>query len=540
MITDPEESDERPGIRGYLDVLRRRWLIVTFTVVVVAGASLGSSLLETPRYRASSDLVVDSSNPTTSLGLVDATLTTQELATQVQILTSESVADRAAEALGLGLSGRQLLGRVSAGAVGDTRVLRIAAVDIDPQRAADIANAFADAFITHRREEALERVVAAGTTLRARLDTLELQRVEVEADLAATDPQDPDYRGLVREQDTIENQIAQMSAQLNILEGSDLLIQDSGAVIRQASAPGSPEFPDPVEDGIMGVFVGLLLGIGLAFARDYMDDGVRSDTQARVATGDRPVLGFVPVLENATKDGVLELLRDPASPGSEAIRTLRTNLRFASRKGPLRTVLVSSPLSGDGKSTIAANLAIAVAQSGSRVILIDADLRRPSLHTRFGVTNGVGLSTVLTGQHELGETLMSVGVNGLRLVPAGVTPPNPAELLAGAQPVLTEAARVADMVIIDGPPLLAVADSLELAAIVDGVVMALAYGETRQRAIRESARRLRRVGGSLLGSVLNLAPGEVGYYYGYRVDVDVEEPAATAATGFTSRGPNGS
>lgn len=220
----------------------------------------------------------------------------------------------------------------------------------------------------------------------------------------------------------------------------------------------------------------------------------------------------------------LVTLIDPRSPAAEAYRTLRTNLQFNSIEKPLKTLLVTSPQAGEDKSVVAANLAISFAQSGNRVILVDADLRRPALHGMFGLPNDQGVTTTLLNAansnngkpRAVALPLLSTSVENLRVLTSGPLPLNPAELVGSSlmRELIEQLRLEADYIVLDTPPVLAVTDAVVLAAKIDGVLLALKTGQTNRETAREAKEQLEKVRATLLGSVLtNAAPTRGSYSY---------------------------
>ncbi|MGE5551908.1 MAG: CpsD/CapB family tyrosine-protein kinase [Bacteroidota bacterium] len=210
---------------------------------------------------------------------------------------------------------------------------------------------------------------------------------------------------------------------------------------------------------------------------------------------------------------------DPKSPMAEAFRVLRTNIQFAAVDNPLRTIMLTSAGPGEGKSTTLANLAVALAQSGARVIIVDGDLRRPTMHKFFRLSRGAGLSSVLLGRVKLEETLQETGVDGLQLLASGPVPPNPSEMLASSAfaALLEELKAKADYVLVDSPPVVAVADASILAARVDGVLLAIQLGQVAKPMAIRAKEQLANAKANLLGMVLtNVGTGsDYNYYYYY-------------------------
>lgn len=283
----------------------------------------------------------------------------------------------------------------------------------------------------------------------------------------------------------------------------------------------------------IGLLLGLTVGVALALLLEALDRTVKTPDQASELFG-TPLLGMVPKL----KAGALNAgstADQPLSPAGEAYRTLRTAVRFVDLDRPLRTLLVTSPSAAEGKTTTATNLAVALAQSGERVILVDADLRRGRVVQELGLPEGVGLTSVITRSTSLEDALQDWrGL--LHVLGSGPLPPNPSEIL-GSQlmvGVLEELHRYADVIVIDSAPLLPVTDSVALATQVDGVILVARAGKTQRSAAAEAWRRLDGVGANLVGCVLNgvsnLATG--GYYADYeylRAPVDGPSQGRLAA-----------
>ena len=217
------------------------------------------------------------------------------------------------------------------------------------------------------------------------------------------------------------------------------------------------------------------------------------------------------------EDYILVTRDEPKSPAAEAYRTLRTNLQFAALDTPLRVLLITSAGPGEGKTTIAANLAVAMAQSGSKVIVIGGDLRKPTLHLAIGLRTTVGFTNVLTGNVSWEAALQPTDVDGLYVLPAGPIPPNPVELLASTrmQELLAELKEQCDVVIIDAPPALAVTDAGVMSRLSDGVLLVISVGVTPRDVAKAAKEQLEQVGASILGMVVNGLSSESGYYYYY-------------------------
>lgn len=230
---------------------------------------------------------------------------------------------------------------------------------------------------------------------------------------------------------------------------------------------------------------------------------------------------------------------DPKSPAAEAIRSLRTNLQFVGLDRPLKSVLVTSADPSEGKTSISANLAVSLAQSGTRTILVGADLRKPSLHRVFGVSNRTGLTSVLLGQSRLSDTLEETDVENLKILNSGPIPPNPAELLGSKamKGLVAELEEAADMVIFDATPALAVTDAVLLANAVDGVLLVVSMNKTPREVVRRAKDQLLQVRANLVGVVANRveARGRSKYYYYYYYGEGNKEAAAAGGDGVRRR-----
>ncbi len=252
--------------------------------------------------------------------------------------------------------------------------------------------------------------------------------------------------------------------------------------------------------------------------REVLDTSVKSAGALAELTG-APVLSSVPADSRARKDPLI-VAGSAGSVRAEALRQLRTNLQFVNVDDPARTLVVTSAVPGEGKSTTACNLAIVFAEAGKRVVLVDADLRRPRLAEYLGVDGTIGVTNVLAGQATVDDALQEWGTSGVFVLPSGSVPPNPSELLGSRNmAALLEALRGGfDMVIVDTPPLLPVTDGALAAALVDGTVLVFRCGKTSAAQVRSATEALVAVDAKVLGCVLNMTPrkGQLGYaYYGY-------------------------
>lgn len=295
-------------------------------------------------------------------------------------------------------------------------------------------------------------------------------------------------------------------------------LQNTPSVVQveQAIPPTNPIQPGPLRNVILGALIGLLATGTLAFILEYLDDTLKTPAEISNILG-LPVVGFVANESGMEKnEGIPYVTANPRSPMAETFRTLRTNLEFASVDRPLKTILVTSPGTSDGKTTVATNLAAVMAQANKRVILLEADLRRPRVHHALGMSNHIGLSDVFRSQVDIRDVARYSKVKDLAVITSGKLPPNPAELLGSARMVqiLSRLVESASVVIIDSPPFV-VSDSTVLSAKVDGVLLVIQPGKTHAEAAKAMVAQLNRAGAHVVGVVLNRVPRKNANYYGY-------------------------
>jgi capsular exopolysaccharide synthesis family protein len=292
-----------------------------------------------------------------------------------------------------------------------------------------------------------------------------------------------------------------------------------------AERPTTPSSPQTARNVALGGLVGLLLGGGAAIARSRLDRTVRDGGEATELAG-APVIGVI--LRDDSLRQKPSIDRGSTTRTAEAYRQLRTNLQFLNVDEPPKVIMISSAVPSEGKTTVAVNLALTLAEAGRSVTLVEGDLRRPRVTRYLGMVGGAGLTNILSGSAEVEDVLQSHGDGELKVIAAGPTPPNPSELLASSAmfKLIDDLRGKNDFVLIDAPPLLPVADASGLAVIVDGVVLSVRYGTTRKEQLQQTRATLDRVGGRTLGLVLNIVPPKAevtsayGYGYGYGYDAD--------------------
>lgn len=519
------------GFRDYLAVLTRRRNTVLFAVFVVAALAVGSALLQTPRYVATASVLIKQSDTADLLdpGAAPAVANpTMQLQTEIDVITSQPV-KQAVEAQ-LGSSPK-----VSASAHGGADIIDISAESTDARSAATIANTYANAFVGYSSTQDLDAALAAEAQIQARITDLQTQIDGLNAQITGATAANqakvsatlgPQVDDLTQQQGTFKQQLSQIQVQAAVSSGEAQLV--SGATTPRAAVS-----PKPVRDLILAILAGLMLGVGAAYALEYFDDSVKSADDLERARAGTPNVGLIPLVPGwkDRNQPVLVTLSDPTSPSAEAYRALRTSLQFDSLDRPLRTVLITSPSAGDGKTTVLSNLGLTLAQVGQRVIIACCDLRRPRLHEFFGLTNTIGFTSVVLGEQPVFTALQQVrGQPNLRVLASGPLPANPAEMLSSvrAGEVLAALAGDADIVLIDSPPILPVTDAAVLTRLVDGTLLVVTEGATTRKQVSQALAVLGQVDALILGTVLNEVSAEDSYRYTYRpYSADRRMPASS-------------
>jgi capsular exopolysaccharide synthesis family protein len=391
-------------------------------------------------------------------------------------------------------------------------VIALTAVSSSPARAARIANTYAQAFVTQTRSVAISNLTAAQSQLQSQITSLARQINSLQRKPSAASQ----VAALANQEAVLKEQVAQ-------LQVNGAAATSGVEFVTPAQPPISASSPKPLRDALLGLAAGLVLGLGVAFLRDSLDDALSSKESAELL-GAAPVLAMVPLVNSWKKRGeaVVASSSEPTSPVAEAYRSLRTSLQFARQAHNLKILLVTSPCSAEGKTSTLANLGAVFAQAGERVALVSSDMRRPRLGEFFELAEQSGMSTVLLGQQTLEEAMQPVrGYDCLWLLGAGPIPPNPAELLNGprAQEVFAALRENFDLVLVDSPPVLPVTDAMVLSKYADGTLIVVAAGQTKRTQLQRTTERFAQAKSFVVGVVLNEVSKQSnyggGYGYGY-------------------------
>jgi succinoglycan biosynthesis transport protein ExoP len=528
-MTPSELHPRQLGLSDYLAILNRRKWVIVQTTLVVAVVAFVLSARQDKVFEAGAGVLLtrqNLSNVVTGVTSPDVYITPERFAeTQAGLARAPEVASRAIELSGVtSRSPGGLLGSSSVHPRSNADLLDFTVDDGDPQIATKLANAYATAFTEYKTDLDTAQLSQARKDLEERV--AELRRTgQTGTDL---------YRELVNS-----------AQQLRTME----LLQTPNLVVQPATGAGQIA-PTPKRNALLGVFLGLLLGLGIAFLWETLDKRVRSDEEIERRLG-LPLLSRVPEPpRRLEKEGRLTMIDDPQDPHAEAIRRLRTNLEFANVDGSAKVLMITSAVEREGKSTTIANLAVALARSGRNVALVDLDLRQPVLANYFGLQGRPGITEVVLERADLTSTLArvllpmsssaalsrngSVGAVGrLNVIPAGPLPANPGEFV-GTQAlarVLEQLRADHDFVLLDSTPFLSVGDAMTLSAEVDGIVVVTRLGVVQRRMLSDLARELEASPALKLGFVVTGADLKGSYAYGYgyggRVRDQEERPGET-------------
>jgi capsular exopolysaccharide synthesis family protein len=498
----PVPSEGTLDIREFMSkVGRHKWLIL----LVAASVTLLVAIYSYSRpsvYESTAQFLV---RPTLVQPLQANPFDTVSMATEMQLVTSAQVADIARETIGGTVTLQDALDGVSVTNPANTQILDISYSAHSPAEAQQGAQAFAEAYQTYKHDQAVSTIKTSSDTIRAQITELDREIAELNARIAAsTDP--VEQQSLTEQRNSLDT--VRLSSQ-NLLATTATLSTDPGQVVEDALRPTSPVSPKHKMDLALGLLLGLIAGVVLASLRDQARDRIQGPPLVARSL-DAPILGSIPRTHRLLVGTAhLASVDEPHGQAAEAYRTLRTNLLAVCRESKAKTILITSARQGEGKTSTAANLAVALAQAGRSVVLISADLRNPRVHAVFGIGNEQGLGQVLEGTLSLDEAIVETDLAELRILPSGPVDAvdEPVELLQSDRmgEVLEECCR-SDFVIVDGPPIFPVADSLVLADLVDGVLFVTDAQSSTQASVAQSRRQIHQVGGRILGGILNRVP----------------------------------
>lgn len=532
----------------YLRIIFKRWWLLLLLTAVGVSSAVFYTARQTPVYRSTVTLLLSPAASQDSLLPQYLSDRTSQLAqTYTRYLRTRTFAELVIKREELNISADELVASVEARVVEGTQFFEITASGSTPERAqllaTIIANSFIDENLAQQREQLAVRQSASESGAMQSLlrEKLERERQYYEQQVAGLREQVEQIKSqppstardetlaLVQDQlSSYEDRLlAIMSGQISLQPAVATNQINTVSVIEGAPLPSSPVNTRKVQDILFALLASLLVGVILAFALEYLDYTVKSPDELEVLIG-QPPIGVLSDdtgsnTGNGTESDELVVLARSQSPISEAFRALRTNIRFSRVGQELRSLVITSAGPGEGKTTIAANLAVVLAQSGQRVLLIDADMRRPTIHKRFQMVNNLGLSSLMLAEDPMNplvlERHLQPGpVENLHILTSGPIPPNPAELLSTefARNLFDELEKRVDIVIYDSSPALTVTDAVILASRADAVLQVVQAGVTRRDVTLRCREVLQRVGANVLAPLLNrVKANDVGYYHYY-------------------------
>lgn len=530
-------------LRHYAALLRHWLWLLVLGATLAGGVTYFVSRREPPVYDATATVLVNQAQSGVGQSYNDVLASLQLSKTYANLVKSRSILDAAARTLGI--NGLQS-GNVSADVVRDTQLIAIHARDNSPQQAGRIANEVAQQLRNQVAQVQGTQFDPVRTDIQYQIATVQASIDQTTQEIVALNGQTTTLA-----EDQRQGQLAAGNAKLSSLNSTmqglqsqlrDLALSaakssNSVTLVESAIPPAAPVKPRPVLDAGLAAVLGFLVAAAIAAAVEYLDDTVKDAEDVTRAAG-ISTLGILPRFADQTRSKKEPNLRNRpyllTEVGNqnytlEGYRVVRTNLQFAENGRRKQTLVVASARPREGKSTTAANLAMVVATGGQRVILVDADLRRPTIHQTFNVSNTVGLTTLFFAEAPtLASVMKPTLYANLRVIPSGPLPPNPADLLssdrmAGIIQLLSENA---DVVLFDTPPILSVPDTATLAPRVDGVIYVVEAGHTRTALVRQATDSLRQASANVLGAIINKQErhrghdyySSYGYGYGSRSD----------------------
>jgi succinoglycan biosynthesis transport protein ExoP len=501
-------------VRAYLEILRRRIWVILITAAITVIVALIGTLLVVPEYSASATVrVATAASGSTDYVSHDINYADRLMNTYIKIATSGPVLAQLVQKLNL-----ERPPRVDIEVPANTELMKITVEDQNPTLAKDAANILADILIAQVREQSGARGQTAQDILTEQLSQtqaeLDQARKNYESVLGQFSPESAQGVTAKRLLDLKEETHTRLLEQYERIRLSDAVRLNTISIVEPAVAPATPSKPQKALNLGLGLFLGLVAGVGLAFLLENMDTTLHTSEQIARTTG-LPMLGRIPTVKRPLQN----LFINNNLPLEEAFRRLRINIMIHDHSAPLQTFLVTSAQAEEGKSTIVTNLARVIAQSGRTVLLADCNLRSPTLHSFFGLPNQFGLSSVLQQKISSDRALQESNVSGLYVLTSGPAPSNPTELLGSARmPALLERfAQHFDIILLDTPALLPVADTAVLATAVDGVVLVVRRTRARYETVWAACQQLADIKATILGVVVNRAErdgmGHSAYYH---------------------------
>ncbi len=575
-----QESPEEATLKDYFyAILKRRNIVVTL-FILAASISTIANLISPDIYSASAQILIqDPMKPLTDKREIQpVSFGADYISTQLEIMKSIAVASSVAERSDLATrypqifsintksAARRVKGMINIGQIGDSRIFYVTAKSRDPKLSAEIANGLVDVYVEKNvitsflmskdliakwfpesggkikvetvygklkelsRDEIVQSLPSVATN--PKIIELKSKKEKLEQDLVAFSKRYTDkHPKVINTKKELQITKEEIKATIDkiVNEIKDAVsgkFQTSNIkIVEYAEIPQAPIGPKRLRNILLVTIMALFTGCGLAIFIDRLDNTVKTqeDVERRIGL---PYLGYVPLVKTSQNPSKKEsdvnyIIADPNEHKSalmEALRNIRTSIIFSAPPDSLKSILITSAFPQEGKSTVAANLAIAISADGAKTLLVDGDMRRPKLHKMFGLKNSVGLSNYLTSKLKIGDVLQETPFQNVKIISCGPIPPNPSELFGSyrMKELLAEAKTDFDRILFDGAPIFGISDSVILAKALDGVIQVVRFGKVTWDIGNKSRQRLQSLGIKITGVVINCVDvKKESYYYKY-------------------------
>ncbi len=535
-----EEMEQYIDLRHYAKLLWTWKWVIMISMLLAGGTAFWFSQQMPPVYKSSVTMRINQA-PSSAQVMDNQPLVFSERLSQtyVELLQSRPILQTTISNLGLDTTYQALVGNITVTAIRDTQLIELTVQHTDPQMAAAIANEIVAVFTAQEQQIQSSRYAESRDNLKQQLAAIEQDIATTQEHIAhlgkkpqRTPTEQAEYdqqQSLLSQYRTNYTSILQSLEEVRLAEAQST---NNLLVIDPAIVSFSPVSPRPMMNTLLATAVGAIWAVMIIFVREFLDDTIRSGEQLEHLT-QLPVLAHIGKINDpkqelkegdktkATKkvsQDHLIVVKHSRSPIAESYRMLRANIEFAVLDRPLQTLLVTSSGPKEGKSTTVANLATAIAHTGRKVLIVDTDLRRPTIHTFFGLSNDQGITMALMHTDTpIGTYIQSTNVDNLSILASGPIPPNPAELLGSQRmnQIIDELKSMFDVVIFDSPPVMAVVDANLLARTCDATLLVVLIAATRAKGLVRTKEQLRQAGARLVGTVLNQVTKEHGGYYDY-------------------------
>ncbi len=526
--------------KDYINVVWSRKFVIIGAVVLVAAAAMIFSFLQTSVYASTVHIMIDFNQAIESATGMTVSANPSDpdlfILTQAQMIGTKTMAQTVADRLQSKyeeLANQQpdgtevfiptsipspddLLNSIKVQRVQNTNVFEIAATNGNPLLSRDIAQAYAEAYILDRQTSAVTQIDEARKEIWNQIQAMQAQ-IDGFSQQAKQYPTGNVPAELITQTQGAIARQANLYEKYNNLGISEALQQQGLSIIEPAAA-GKKVEPDITRNMILGSLIGIVMGFALAFLVDHVDNTLKTKDDFEKYYG-VPVIGEIAHIENQSgKASKIVYFEKPESSTAEGYRTLRTNLQFMNLEGTVRLVMITSAGPDEGKVSVAINLAAAISEMGDKVVVVEADLRRPTLEMFVENRPAKGLTDVILGTSSVYEAVVKAEHKNLGVMMSGPKPPNPAELVASMamNNLLEDLQKNCDYVFVDTSPVLAASDAVAMAPMMDGIILVAKPGKANREGARRTVERLRKVDARILGLVINIEAGSRYDYGDYR------------------------